>query len=169
VARGRSARATNRGNNGDALPDGSDALAAKVRENPLGSLVIADATDFALALLMARPARRPLPPGDTTVEASRIFWRYACQLSGAATRSGATADATGKLFSAPVCNRLGQATFAKASSLCRMIPRAEECRRKAKEAEAKAETTRDQAAREMLREVAELWRKLADQVEQRGW
>ena len=38
-----------------------------------------------------------------------------------------------------------------------------------KEAEAKAETARDQAAREMLREVAELWRKLADQVEKRGW
>jgi hypothetical protein len=50
-----------------------------------------------------------------------------------------------------------------------MIPRADECRRKAKEADATAEVARDQAAREMLREVAELWRKLADQVEKRGW
>ena len=49
-----------------------------------------------------------------------------------------------------------------------MIPGAEECRRKAKEAEAMAETARDQAAREILREVAELWRKLAAQVERRG-
>ena len=50
-----------------------------------------------------------------------------------------------------------------------MIPRADECRRKAKEADAMAEVARDQAAREMLREVAELWRKLADQVEKRRW
>jgi len=50
-----------------------------------------------------------------------------------------------------------------------MIPRAEECRRKAKEAEAMAEAARDHAAREILREVAELWHKLADQVEKRGW
>ena len=50
-----------------------------------------------------------------------------------------------------------------------MIPGAEECRRKAKEAEAMAETARDQAAREMLCDAAELWRKLADQVERRGW
>ena len=50
-----------------------------------------------------------------------------------------------------------------------MISTAEECRRKAKEAEAMAENARDQAAREILREVAELWRKLADQVEKRGW
>ena len=48
-----------------------------------------------------------------------------------------------------------------------MIPKADECHRKAKEAEALAETARDQAAREILREVAELWRKLADQVEKR--
>jgi hypothetical protein len=31
-----------------------------------------------------------------------------------------------------------------------------------------AETARDQAAREILLEIAELWRKLADQ-EKRGW
>jgi len=51
------------GNGGDALRGGSDALAAKVRENPLGSLVIAGGIGFALALLMARPARRPPPRG----------------------------------------------------------------------------------------------------------
>jgi hypothetical protein len=50
-----------------------------------------------------------------------------------------------------------------------MIPRAEECLRKAKEAEAMAEAARDQAAREIYLEVAEQWRKLADQVEKRGW
>jgi hypothetical protein len=50
-----------------------------------------------------------------------------------------------------------------------MIQGAEECRRKAKEADAMAETARDQAAREILREVAKLWRILADQVEKRGW
>jgi hypothetical protein len=50
-----------------------------------------------------------------------------------------------------------------------MIPRADECRRKAKEADAMADTAQDLAAREILREVAKLWRKLADQVEERGW
>ena len=50
-----------------------------------------------------------------------------------------------------------------------MIPGAEECRRKAKEADALAEAARDQAAREIYIEVAALWRKLADQVEKRGW
>jgi hypothetical protein len=48
-----------------------------------------------------------------------------------------------------------------------MIPRADECRRKAKEAEAMAEAARDQAAREYT-EVAKQWRTLADQVEKRG-
>ena len=46
-----------------------------------------------------------------------------------------------------------------------MIPRAEECLRKAKEAEA----ARDQAAREIYTEVAKQWRTLAEQVEKRGW
>jgi hypothetical protein len=50
-----------------------------------------------------------------------------------------------------------------------MIPTSDECRRKAKEADAMADTARDLAAREILREVAKLWRKLADQVEKRGW
>jgi hypothetical protein len=58
---------------------------------------------------------------------------------------------------------------ARPAIVARMIPRAEECRRKAKEADALAETARDQAARDMLREVADLWRKLAAQVEKRGW
>jgi len=48
-------------NRGEALRDGSDALAKKVRENPLGSLVTAGAIGFALALLLARPARRRQP------------------------------------------------------------------------------------------------------------
>src|SRR5579871_2664137 len=48
-------------NQGDALRDGSEALAKKVRDNPLGSLVTAGAIGFALALLLARPARRRSP------------------------------------------------------------------------------------------------------------
>jgi uncharacterized protein YjbJ (UPF0337 family) len=46
---------------GDNLRDGSQVLAQKVRQNPLGSLMIAGAVGFALALLMSRPARRPRP------------------------------------------------------------------------------------------------------------
>ena len=47
-------------NSGDTLRDGSQALAQKVQENPLGSLMIAGAVGFAMALLMTRPAaRRP--------------------------------------------------------------------------------------------------------------
>ena len=56
------------GSSGVAVRGGSEALAAKVRENPLGSLVIAGGIGFALALLMARPARRPPPPPPR--------WRY---------------------------------------------------------------------------------------------
>jgi uncharacterized protein YjbJ (UPF0337 family) len=48
-------------NSGDTLRDGSQALASKVKENPLGSLLIAGGIGFALALLMARPPRRPPP------------------------------------------------------------------------------------------------------------
>lgn len=48
-------------NRGDALRDGSEALARKVQENPLGSLVTAGAIGFALALFMTRPARRRQP------------------------------------------------------------------------------------------------------------
>jgi uncharacterized protein YjbJ (UPF0337 family) len=46
---------------GDVLRDGSEALAKKVHDNPLGSLVTAGAIGFALALFMTRPARRRQP------------------------------------------------------------------------------------------------------------
>lgn len=46
---------------GDAIRDGQDALARKVHDNPIGSLVTAGAIGFALALLLARPARRRPP------------------------------------------------------------------------------------------------------------
>jgi uncharacterized protein YjbJ (UPF0337 family) len=45
----------------DTFRDGSRALAKKVRENPLGSVLIAGGIGFALALLMTRPPRRPPP------------------------------------------------------------------------------------------------------------
>ena len=45
-------------NRGDAIRDGQDALARKVQDNPIGSIVTAGAIGFALALLLARPARR---------------------------------------------------------------------------------------------------------------
>jgi uncharacterized protein YjbJ (UPF0337 family) len=48
-------------NRGDAIRDGSDALAKKVQDNPIGSLVTAGAIGFALALILARPARRRQP------------------------------------------------------------------------------------------------------------
>ena len=44
---------------GDTFHEGSQALAQKVRENPLGSLVIAGAFGFALALMLMRPPGRP--------------------------------------------------------------------------------------------------------------
>src|SRR5215468_598620 len=44
---------------GDTFRDGSQALAKKVQDNPLGALLIAGGIGFALALLMSRPARRP--------------------------------------------------------------------------------------------------------------
>jgi uncharacterized protein YjbJ (UPF0337 family) len=47
--------------NSDAIRDGQDALARKVQDNPIGSLVTAGAIGFALALLLARPARRRQP------------------------------------------------------------------------------------------------------------
>jgi uncharacterized protein YjbJ (UPF0337 family) len=46
-------------NSGDTFRDGSQALASKVKENPLGSLLVAGGIGFALALLMTRPPRRP--------------------------------------------------------------------------------------------------------------
>jgi uncharacterized protein YjbJ (UPF0337 family) len=48
-------------NRGDAIRDGQEALVQKVQENPIGSLVTAGAIGFALALLLARPARRRQP------------------------------------------------------------------------------------------------------------
>ena len=48
-------------NSGDTFRDGSQAVAQKVQDNPLGSLLIAGGIGFALALLMTRPPRRPPP------------------------------------------------------------------------------------------------------------
>jgi uncharacterized protein YjbJ (UPF0337 family) len=45
----------------ETLRDGSQAIAQKVQDNPLGSLLVAGGIGFALALLVARPARRPPP------------------------------------------------------------------------------------------------------------
>src|ERR1700730_10459765 len=49
-------------NSGDAFRDGCQAVAQKVQDNPLGSLLIAGGIGFALALLMTRPPHRPPPP-----------------------------------------------------------------------------------------------------------
>jgi len=46
---------------GDTLRDGSQTIAKKVQDNPLGALLVAGGIGFALALLMSRPARRPPP------------------------------------------------------------------------------------------------------------
>ena len=46
---------------GETFRDGSQAIASKVRDNPLGALLVAGGIGFALALLMGRPARRPPP------------------------------------------------------------------------------------------------------------
>jgi uncharacterized protein YjbJ (UPF0337 family) len=46
-------------NGGDTFRDGSQAIAKKVQENPLGSMLIAGGIGFALALLMTRQPRRP--------------------------------------------------------------------------------------------------------------
>jgi uncharacterized protein YjbJ (UPF0337 family) len=48
-------------NGGDTFRDGSQAVAKKVQDNPLGSLLIASAIGFALGLLITRPPRRPAP------------------------------------------------------------------------------------------------------------
>ena len=45
-------------NSGDTLRDGSQAVAKKVQDNPLGALLVAGGIGFALALLMTRPPRR---------------------------------------------------------------------------------------------------------------
>ena len=46
-------------NSGETFRDGSQAIAKKVQDNPLGSMLTAGAVGFALALLMTRPPRRP--------------------------------------------------------------------------------------------------------------
>ena len=46
-------------NSGDTFHDGSQAIAKRVRDNPLGSMLIAGGIGFALALLLTRPPRRP--------------------------------------------------------------------------------------------------------------
>lgn len=43
----------------DFYRDGSRAVASKIREQPLGALLIAGVAGFTLALLLNRPARRP--------------------------------------------------------------------------------------------------------------
>ena len=44
---------------GENLRDTSQAVAKRVQDNPLGSLLIAGGIGFALSLLMTRPLRRP--------------------------------------------------------------------------------------------------------------
>jgi uncharacterized protein YjbJ (UPF0337 family) len=46
-------------NSSDTLRDGSQAVAKKVQDNPLGALLVAGCIGFALAMLMTRPPRRP--------------------------------------------------------------------------------------------------------------
>ena len=48
-------------NSGDTFREGSQAIAKRVQDNPLGSMLIAGGIGFALALLMTRAPRR-LPP-----------------------------------------------------------------------------------------------------------
>ena len=48
-------------NSGDTVQRGSRAVAKTVRDNPLGSLLVAGGIGFALALMMTRSARRPPP------------------------------------------------------------------------------------------------------------
>ena len=46
-------------NSGDTFREGSQAVAKKVQENPLGARLVAAGIGFALAVLMTRPPRRP--------------------------------------------------------------------------------------------------------------
>jgi hypothetical protein len=48
-------------NSGDTVRDGTQAVAKTVRDNPLGSLLIAGGIGFALALMLTRQPRRPTP------------------------------------------------------------------------------------------------------------
>jgi len=47
------------GTSGETLREGSDVLAKKVQENPLGALMTAGAIGFALAMLITHQPRRP--------------------------------------------------------------------------------------------------------------
>ena len=46
-------------NSGDTFRDGSQAMAKKVQDNPLGALLVAGGIGFAMALLMTRSPRHP--------------------------------------------------------------------------------------------------------------
>ena len=46
-------------NSGETFREGSEVVAKKVQDNPLGALLIAGSIGFALAMLMTRPPRRP--------------------------------------------------------------------------------------------------------------
>jgi uncharacterized protein YjbJ (UPF0337 family) len=48
-------------NSGETFQSGTQAVAKTVRDNPIGSLLIAGGIGFALAMMMSRPARRPPP------------------------------------------------------------------------------------------------------------
>src|SRR5437868_11806911 len=48
-------------NSGDTFRDSTQAIAKKVQDNPLGSILIAGGIGFALARMMTRPPRRPPP------------------------------------------------------------------------------------------------------------
>jgi uncharacterized protein YjbJ (UPF0337 family) len=48
-------------NSGETFREGSEAVARKVQDNPLGALLIAGGIGFALAMLMTRPPRRTPP------------------------------------------------------------------------------------------------------------
>ena len=46
-------------NSGETFREGSEVVAKKVQDNPLGAMLIAGGIGFALAMLMTRPPRRP--------------------------------------------------------------------------------------------------------------
>ena len=48
-------------NSGDTFRDGSEAVARKVQDNPLGALLVAGGIGLALGVMMTRPPRRPPP------------------------------------------------------------------------------------------------------------
>jgi len=49
------------------------------------------------------------------------------------------------------------------------MTRAEDCRRRAKEAEEQANNVRDQSAKEGFLEIARQYREMAEQAERQGW